>query len=281
MQIDILDRRNLVWNQDIAGLKIPGENRDCDNCHALIDMRELEQNLLICPACGAHFRLKAWERIQITADKDTFQETETDIQSLNPIQMVGYEQKLRENKEKTDLSEGVITGTCKITGHDVVLAVMAFEFMGGSMGSVVGEKITRAILLAADLSIPVIIFTTSGGARMQEGLFSLMQMAKTSHAAALLNGLHIPMFTVLLDPTMGGITASFAMLGDVILAEPGAMIGFAGRRVIEGTIQESLPSSFQTAEFQREKGFVDSVVDRRALRSTLRFLIETHKNNIL
>lgn len=280
MLVSSLDKNNLKLNDNIVGLKVSGE-RDCSSCHTIISAEELHHNLMVCPHCGYHFSLSARERISVTVDAGSFQETETDISSVNPIHMVGYENKLQQNKAKTDLTDGVITGTCTISGEHAVIAVMAFEFMGGSMGSVVGEKITRAIFLAADLKVPFIVYTSSGGARMQEGLYSLLQMAKTSNAVALLEELHIPMFVVLMNPTMGGVTASFAMLGDVTLAEPGATIGFAGRRVIEGTIKESLPDDFQTAEFQKEKGFVDQVVDRRALRATLRFLMQTHKNNIL
>ncbi|MEM9423756.1 MAG: acetyl-CoA carboxylase, carboxyltransferase subunit beta [Spirochaetota bacterium] len=279
MQVDVLEKENLSWNKGAAGLKI-AEDRDCDSCHVQITAEDLRKNLMVCANCGYHFRISATERVAITLDEGSFGESVPDMGNVNPIKMIGYENKLEQNRRKTGLKDGVITGTGKIAGDDVAIAVMSFEFMGGSMGSVVGEKITRLILMAADKGIPAIIFTASGGARMQEGIFSLMQMAKTANAIALLEGLHIPLINVLLNPTMGGVTASFAMLGDVTLAEPGAMVGFAGRRVIEGTINEDLPEGFQTAEFLQDKGFVDKVVDRRVLRSTLRFLLETHKNNI-
>jgi len=176
----------------------------------------------------------------------------------------------------TGLEEAVITGIGSIEGKQISLAVMSFQFMGGSMGSVVGEKITRSILTGIKRNLPVVIFTASGGARMQEGIFSLMQMAKTSHAAARLEEVGMPLFIVLTDPTTGGVTASFAMLGDVTLAEPGALIGFAGRRVIEGTIKQNLPESFQRSKFLLEKGFIDLIVERKELRPTLSYLIETH-----
>lgn len=279
MQVDVLENANLKRNKGIRGLKVNG-GRDCDSCGSTLGAEELRKHLAVCPNCRHHFRISARERIAITLDKGTFEELGSDIGSVNPIRMVGYKEKLEQNRSKTDLNDGVITGTGKIGGSDVAIAVMSFEFMGGSMGSVVGEKITRLILLAADKGMPPILFTASGGARMQEGIFSLMQMAKTANAIALLEGLNVPLITVLMNPTMGGVTASFAMLGDVILAEPGAMIGFAGQRVIEGTIKEELPEGFQTAEFLQEKGFVDKVVDRRVLRSVLCFLLDAHKNNI-
>ncbi len=279
MQVDVLEKENLNWNKDIAGLKV-SEERVCEFCNTISTAEELRKNLMVCSNCGYHFSISARERIAITLDENTFEEVGSDLGSVNPIKMIGYEDKLEQARRKTGLCDGVVTGTGEIGGNDVAIAVMSFDFMGGSMGSVVGEKITRLLLLAADKGIPALVFTASGGARMQEGIFSLMQMAKTANAIALLEGLHVPLINVLMNPTMGGVTASFAMLGDLNLAEPGAMLGFAGRRVIEGTIKDDLPDGFQTAEFMREKGFVDKVVDRRVLRSVLRFLLETHKNNI-
>ena len=280
MQVDVLEKENLSWNKGSNGLKVL-EGRDCDSCHTVIAAEELRKNLMVCTICSYHFRISAHDRLSITLDEGTFGPVGSDIGSVNPIKMIGYEDKLEQSRRKTGLKDGVVTGTGKIAGNDVAIAIMSFEFMGGSMGSVVGEKLTRLILLAADKGIPAVVFTASGGARMQEGIFSLMQMAKTANAIALLESLHVPLINVLMNPTMGGVTASLAMLGDLTLAEPGAMIGFAGRRVIEGTINEELPDGFQTAEFLQNKGFVDKVVDRRVLRSTLRFLLETHKNNTL
>jgi acetyl-CoA carboxylase carboxyl transferase subunit beta len=197
--------------------------------------------------------------------------------TLNPLDFPGYSEKICRITNITQLTEAVVTGIGAIEGWELSLAVMAFQFMGGSMGSVVGEKITRAILAGVRLQLPVVIFTASGGARMQEGIFSLMQMAKTARAAGQLEEAGLPLFIVLTDPTMGGVSASFAMLGDVIIAEPGALLGFAGPRVLEGTIKEKLPVNFQRSEFLLKNGLVDRVVDRDKLRSTLAFLIQTHQ----
>jgi len=220
-----------------------------------------------------------YDRISTLVDKGNFIEFSQALTSQNPIEINGYEEKLNKARGKAGLNDAVVTGIGTIGGYKTVLGVMSFQFLGGSMGSVVGEKITRTILRGAEDSIPVILITSSGGARMQEGIFSLMQMAKTSNAAALLSGLGIPLFVVLTHPTTGGVTASFAMLGDVIIAEPGALIGFAGQRVIEGTLKEKLPKGFQRSEFQQEKGFVDIIVPRRKLKKTLSFLLQTHRLN--
>ncbi|HEQ72239.1 MAG TPA: acetyl-CoA carboxylase carboxyltransferase subunit beta [Spirochaetia bacterium] len=248
----------------------------CPACHENLDQKELEAALYVCPSCDHHFRITPWERIKFLADGGVFHEFSADLESANPLSFPNYEDKLDSSIKKSGLKEAIVTGICRIEGKETVLAIMAFEFLGGSMGSVVGEKVTRAMLTAAEKHIPIIIFTASGGARMHEGIFSLMQMAKTSGAAALLNQLGVPFFIVLTDPTTGGVTASYAMLGDVILAEPGALVGFAGRRVVDGTIKEKLPDNFQTAEFQLEKGFVDAIVPRREMRKTLAYLIDTH-----
>jgi acetyl-CoA carboxylase carboxyl transferase subunit beta len=216
------------------------------------------------------------ERIAYLTDSGSFSEFSGNLRSLNPIDLSGYEEKLSEAEEKARMKDAVITGTCAIEGRELILGLMSFDFMGGSMGSVVGEKVCRALLMGAERGLPVALFTTSGGARMQEGIFSLLQMAKTASAAAELDKAGAPFFVVLCDPTTGGVTASFAMLADVILAEPGALIGFAGPRVIEGTIRESLPEGFQRAEFQRDKGFVDLIVSRRDQRRVLKDLIDLH-----
>jgi acetyl-CoA carboxylase carboxyl transferase subunit beta len=230
----------------------------------------------VCPYCNFYFPLTVAQRLALFADENSFEEMSQSMQSVNPISLAGYEDKIRENQKKSSLSDAATIGRCTIEGQGVVVGIMSFAFMGGSMGSVVGEKITQAMIEGALKSQPVILFTASGGARMQEGIFSLMQMAKTASAAALLEETQTPLFIVLTNPTTGGVTASFAMLGDVILAEPGAIIGFAGPRVIEGTIKEKLPDGFQRSEFQMQKGFVDSIVVREKLRSTLSFLIKTH-----
>ncbi|MFA5468205.1 MAG: acetyl-CoA carboxylase, carboxyltransferase subunit beta [Sphaerochaetaceae bacterium] len=246
---------------------------DCPVCHSKMEPTPLK----VCPECNYHHRLEANERIALLVDEGSFKEFKPELSSQNPIDLEGYGEKLRLSQEKAQLKEAVVTGECTIEGLKAILAVMSFDFMGGSMGGVVGEMITRAMLEGVNQRTPVIICTASGGARMQEGIFSLMQMAKTACAAAQLEQAKVPLFIVLTHPTTGGVTASFAMLGDVILAEPGALIGFAGPRVIEGTIGEKLPEGFQRSEFQLERGFVDAVVPRDALRQTLTFLIKTHR----
>lgn len=233
-------------------------------------------NHKICPYCNFYFPLTPQERLAIFADEGSFVEMAEGMRSVNPIALAGYEDKLKENQKKSSLSDAVSIGKCRIEGQKAIVGIMSFAFMGGSMGSVVGEKITQAMIEGCLQRAPVILFTASGGARMQEGIFSLMQMAKTASAAALLEETRTPLFIVLTNPTTGGVTASFAMLGDVILAEPGAVIGFAGPRVIEGTIREKLPEGFQRSEFQMQRGFVDMIVERDKLRSTLSTLVRTH-----
>ncbi len=254
------------------------QKHSCPSCHAHLEAGELENNLYVCPKCGHHYRINPAERIRTLVDPGSFQEFSQEIQSVNAIGFPGYEGKLSEAKAATGQGEAVTNGTATIDGRKVVLSIMNFKFMGGSMGSVAGEKLTRALLTGLEKQLPVVVFTTSGGMRMQEGIFSLMQMAKASAAIAQLELARIPFFAVLTDPTYGGVTASFAMLGDVIIAEPGASIGFAGPRVIESTIRQKLPEGFQKSEFQLEKGFVDTIVPRTALRKTLAFLIDTHPN---
>lgn len=248
----------------------------CPSCGTTHDKASIEAALKTCPSCGYHYRMEPAERIAYLADQGSFSEFSANLRSLNPIDLEGYEEKLSEAEAKARMKEAVITGTCTIEGKPVVLAVMSFNFMGGSMGSVVGEKISRALLKGLEEQKPVIVYTTSGGARMQEGIFSLMQMAKTSSAVAELAKAEIPYFVVLCDPTTGGVTASFAMLADVIIAEPGALIGFAGPRVIEGTIRQKLPEGFQRAEFQQDKGFVDIIANRQEQRHLLSLLIDLH-----
>lgn len=218
----------------------------------------------------------AYERIDQICDKGSFNEFNSSISSRNPMNFDGYEKKLKSNREKSGLIEAVITGDCKINGIKNIIAVMDSNFLMGSMGIAVGEKITLAIEKATKEKLPIIIFTTSGGARMQEGIFSLMQMAKVSSAIAKHNDEGLLYITVLTDPTTGGVTASFAMLGDIILAEPKALVGFAGRRVIEGTLKEKLPDDFQSAEFLLENGFVDKIVKREDMKRTLYKLLKLH-----
>ncbi|MDR2601825.1 MAG: acetyl-CoA carboxylase, carboxyltransferase subunit beta [Spirochaetaceae bacterium] len=254
------------------------ENKDnlCPSCGIVKDEKAVAAALYTCPSCGWHYRMEPAQRLLYIADEGSFEEFGSEIASLNPIEFSGYEEKIKSAAEKTSMKEAVITGFCSINGRRALIALMSFSFMGGSMGSVVGEKISRAMRLGAAKKLPVIIYTTSGGARMQEGIFSLMQMVKTSSAASELDEAAVPYFVVLCDPTTGGVTASFAMLGDVIMAEPGALIGFAGPRVIEGTIRQKLPEGFQRAEFQEKKGFVDMIVKRSEQKETLAKLIDLH-----
>ncbi|MDR0390069.1 MAG: acetyl-CoA carboxylase carboxyl transferase subunit beta [Spirochaetaceae bacterium] len=249
----------------------------CPACGAQYEADDIKKALNTCPACAYHHRMEPLERIAYLTDPGTFSEISASLSSLNPIDLMGYEKKLSEAEAKAQMKDAVITGTCTIDGRAAILGLMSFKFMGGSMGSVVGEKVSRALLKGAREKLPVILYTNSGGARMQEGIFSLLQMAKTSSAAAELDRAGVPFFVVLCDPTTGGVTASFAMLADVIMAEPGALIGFAGRRVIEGTIRQTLPEGFQKAEFQLEKGFTDMIVPRKDQRKTLAALIDLHK----
>jgi acetyl-CoA carboxylase carboxyl transferase subunit beta len=249
----------------------------CPSCGASRSREEIDAALKTCPSCGYHYRMEPAERLAYIADPGSFREFSANLRSLNPIDLAGYEEKLSEAEAKARMKDAVITGSCAIEGRPLILGLMSFNFMGGSMGSVVGEKVSRALLKGAEEKLPVLIYTTSGGARMQEGIFSLMQMAKTSSAAAELDKAGLPFFIVLCDPTTGGVTASFAMLADVTIAEPGALIGFAGPRVIEGTIRQTLPPGFQRAEFQVEKGFVDLIVPRREQRRVIAGLIDLHR----
>lgn len=271
-----------------AGEELPGEKeapvsipRDmmfkCARCQKAEFMDDFELAGKVCPHCGYHARLTAKERLEITADPGSFQELNAGLSSLNPIGFPGYEEKLEGLQEKTGLTEAVITGACAIQGEPCVLGMMDSHFMMASMGSVVGEKITRAFEYAMEHRLPVILFAASGGARMQEGIISLMQMAKTSGAVGAHSDLGLLYISVLTDPTTGGVAASFASLGDIIIAEPKVLIGFAGRRVIEGTIRQRLPDEFQSAEFFLEHGFVDLIVERSAMRDTLGRLLRFHK----
>lgn len=247
----------------------------CGQCKKIIYQKEIGE-FKICPHCGWHFRLSARERIAMTCDKDSFVEMDEKMSPKNPMEYPDYEKVIHNAREKSGLIEGVVTGTCTIKGYPAVICVMDSFFMMGSMGSVVGEKITRAIEHGTKNKMPVLIFTTSGGARMQEGIISLMQMAKTSAALARHSAAGLLYVTVLTDPTTGGVTASFAMLGDIILSEPYALIGFAGQRVIEDTIKEKLPAGFQRAEFQLAHGFVDKIVKRSQMRAVLGDILRFH-----
>lgn len=249
----------------------------CPKCGAILYNEFLVKNLNVCTNCSYHFRLKASERIEYTIDSNTFEEIECDVSQRNPIDFAGYNEKHKNIQEKTNIDEAVTIGKGKIKGKDAVIAVMDSHFMMGSMGIVVGERIATAVEYATNNRLPLIIFTTSGGARMQEGIFSLMQMAKISACIAKHSESGLLYITVLTDPTTGGVTASFAMQGDIILSEPNALIGFAGRRVIENTINQKLPENFQKAEFLFEKGFIDKIVKREELKETLFKLLCFHE----
>ena len=248
----------------------------CPRCGNVMFMDDFIGVSKVCSACSYHARLTVEERLAITIDKGSFVEYDKDMLSKNPIDFDGYEKKVEQAQEKTGLKEAVITGECTIRNKPCVIAVMDARFMMASMGSVVGEKITRAFERATEKKLPVVVFAASGGARMQEGIISLMQMAKTSAAVARHSDSGLLYITVLTDPTTGGVTASFASLGDIIIAEPKVLIGFAGRRVIEGTIKQHLPDDFQSAEFLLEHGFVDMIVPRNNLRRTISRLIRLH-----
>ncbi|MFL5662761.1 MAG: acetyl-CoA carboxylase, carboxyltransferase subunit beta [Ktedonobacteraceae bacterium] len=249
----------------------------CPACREIIFERYHRNNLKVCSECGYHFRLTAHERIKLLVDLESFVEMDADLVAVDPLHFVSqsqaYAEKLVQERETAGLNDAVVTGYAAIEGKPLVLGVMDFQFIGGSMGSVVGEKITRAIELAIERGIPLLIASASGGARMQEGLYSLMQMAKTSAALAKLSEAGIPYFSLLTDPTTGGVTASFAMLGDVILAEPGALICFAGPRVIEQFMHEKLPQGATSAESLLQHGMIDLVVQRRDLRRVLAQLL--------
>lgn len=248
----------------------------CSGCGKILYKRDLEENFKICPQCGKHYRMSAKERIDLIVDTGTFREMDRDMKTLNPLDFPEYSEKIKSSQEASELNEAVVTGIGKIYGKDAVIGIMDSKFMMGSMGSVVGEKLTRAIERATKERLPVIIFTASGGARMQEGMFSLMQMAKTSAAIARHNEEGLLYIAMLTDPTTGGVTASFAMLGDIILSEPQVLIGFAGRRVIEQTIKQKLPEGFQSAEFLLEHGFIDKIVNRNELKKTLYRILDIH-----
>lgn len=250
----------------------------CNTCKAIIYKKEVTEYKL-CPNCDAHFRMNPSERIAITCDEGTFEEFDATMQPSNPMEYPNYEQVIEKAQKKSGIREGVVTGRCKIHGQDTVMAIMDSHFMMGSMGSVVGEKVTRTVEYATKNRLPIIIFTTSGGARMQEGIISLMQMAKVSEALGRHDEAGLLYVTVLTDPTTGGVTASFAMLGDIILSEPKALIGFAGQRVIKGTIHQELPEGFQRAEFQLEHGFVDRIVHREKLRDELGEILRLHSQS--
>ena len=258
---------------------IPGLWVKCVHCEAQLTKKELEDNMMVCPHCDYHFRINAKTRINQLFDKDSFVEFFNNVQPCDPLNFVdteSYAERLKKAHAKTGLDEAVITGIGTIEGHKIAAAVMDFAYMGGSMGSVVGEKVTRIMEKALELKLPMLAITSSGGARMQESALSLMQMAKTSCAVARLDEAGLLYINLLTEPTFGGITASFGTLGDIIIAEQGARIGFAGRRVIEQTIRQKLPDDFQTAEYLLKFGQVDIVSKRKNLRKTLANILDIH-----
>lgn len=248
----------------------------CPDCKQIIVTKDLLKDLKVCPTCDHHFRLTATERAQFLFDEGTFESMDNHLKTENPLQFPGYTEKVEEDAEKTGLNEAVLTGTGKIEGLEVAVAIMDSHFRMGSMGSVVGEKITRAIEKATEKRIPILIFTASGGARMQEGVLSLMQMAKTSVALSRHAEEGLLFISIMTYPTTGGVSASFASVGDINLAEPKALIGFAGRRVIEQTVREKLPADFQTAEFLLDHGQLDAVVNRKDMKDTLATIVRLH-----
>ena len=255
-----------------------GMLKKCNACKAAVFVDEVKKNAYICPHCGNYFRVHARRRIEMLADEGTFEEWDKVMPISNPLSYKGYEEKVKKLQEKTNLDEAIVTGKAKIGGISVVLGVCDSRFLMASMGENVGEKIARAVERATQERLPVVLFACSGGARMQEGIVSLMQMAKTSAALKRHSdsGLYI---SVLTNPTTGGVTASFAMLGDIILAEPGALIGFAGPRVIEQTIRQKLPKGFQSSEFLLEHGFIDQIAERKNMKETLARLLKMHCKN--
>ena len=252
----------------------------CVHCETQLLKTDLEDNMMVCPHCDYHYKINARRRIKQLVDEDSFEELFKEIMPMDPLEFFdteSYADRLKKAQTKTGLNDAVVTGLAEICGHKIAIAVMDFEFMGGSMGSVVGEKVTRIMEKALELKIPMLAVTSSGGARMQESALSLMQMAKTSCAAGKLDEAGILYINLLTEPTFGGITASFGTLGDIIIAEQGARIGFAGRRVIEQTIRQKLPEDSQTAEYLLKYGQVDIVSKRKNLRKTLANILEMHE----
>jgi acetyl-CoA carboxylase carboxyl transferase subunit beta len=259
-------------------VKIPeGLWEKCGACKEIIYKKEIEKNLKVCPKCNYHFRITAAERIDYLTDEGSFEEMEAGMTSADPlvfVDSVAYAERLKSSQEKSGIKEAVLTGRANLNGRKAVVAIMDFTFMGGSMGSVVGEKIARAAEHALEEKLPFITVSSSGGARMQEGIFSLMQMAKVSAAVGKLKENAVPYISIISDPTFGGVTASFAMLGDIIISEPRSLIGFAGPRVIEQTIKQQLPEDFQRAEFLLEHGLIDMIVERSEMKGTISKLLD-------
>lgn len=282
MIVDKIKKRPPTAKNVKPQIDIPvGKWIKCDKCKEIVYKETVRENMSICPNCGAYFRMHINKRLEMIIDEGSYKKFDLNIDTVNPLNLEGYEQKIKTLRTKTGIPEAVSAGIGKINGEDVVICVMDSGFLMGSMGSVVGEKITYSMEKAIELNVPFIIFCTSGGARMQEGIISLMQMAKTTSAVAKMNKDGILYISVLTDPTYGGVTASFASIADIVLAEPGAMIGFAGQRLIQQTIGQSLPEGFQTAEFLLDHGFIDKIVERQNMKKTIFDLIQFHKRRDL
>lgn len=254
----------------------------CPNCENLIYKKGLEQSFYVCEKCDFHFRIDVWERLRQIVDEGTFEELHTDLVSDNPLGFPGYPEKLAQAREKTGLDEGLIAGRAVIQGNPCMLAIADFDFMAGSMGSVVGERVTRTFEVAMEQELAAVVFSAGGGgARMQEGVLSLMQMAKTSQAVERHHQEGLLYLSVLTNPTLGGVYASFASLGDFLLAEPGALIGFAGPRIVEEATRQKLPNGFQSAEFALEHGMIDKIVHRKDLRQVIGRILHMHRKGLV
>jgi acetyl-CoA carboxylase carboxyl transferase subunit beta len=274
----------MAWFKKTKGLRTDKKGKipeglwvKCDNCKEIVYKKEIDKNLSVCPKCNYHFRISARDRLKLLVDEGSFIEFDENLVSLDPLNFndkISYKDRLKENQKKSGLKEAVISGDALIKGYPVSLVIMDFSFMGGSMGSVVGEKVSRAAERALEKKQPLITVSSSGGARMQEGIFSLMQMAKVAASISRLKENGILYISILCDPTFGGVTASFATIGDIIIAEPKSLIGFAGPRVIEQTIKQPLRDDFQRADFLLEHGLIDLVVDRKNLKETIAKLFE-------
>jgi acetyl-CoA carboxylase carboxyl transferase subunit beta len=263
-------------NMALAGTNAAGEANwtKCASCATVLRKKNLDDNHGVCPECGHHHKITAFQRLEMLSDAGSFEEWDRRLVSEDPLEFgQDYLDKLASDRVKTGLTDAILTGRCTLDGRPLSIGIMDFRFRGGSMGSVVGEKISRQLERAVQERLPAVVVTSSGGARMQEGMLSLMQMARTSAAVRLINEAGLPYITILTDPTTAGVAASFASLGDVILAEPKAIIGFSGARVIEQTIRQKLPEGFQTSEFYLAKGFIDRVVHRNELRATLSLVL--------
>ena len=280
MVIDKIKKINLVEKKKKntrASDMLVGKWVKCNNCKEILYKEDVKKNFSICPNCGKYFRISSRRRIKQIIDEGTFEELDENMQTSDMLNFEGYKSKIKVLQEKTKINEAIKTGIGRINGEKVAIGVMDSNFFMGSMGSVVGEKICKLVERAIQDELPVVLFCVSGGARMQEGMISLMQMAKTSAAISKLDEKGLLYISVLTDPTTGGVTASFASLGDIILAEPGALIGFAGPRVIEQTIKQKLPEGFQSAEFLLEHGFIDKIVERKEMKQTIYEILKLHK----